>query len=99
MVYASQGEPKVMNSAKLEQLQKEIQQAVYNGLDNSPLVELLAGYGLTDRVIQIHVIVDLDKIRLTNAIKDPEIKDSLQAIPGHKLVITGCDWCTQGCCG
>jgi hypothetical protein len=98
MTYNLTQEQKVVNSAKLNQLQQEIQEAVYDGLNNSKLFELLRGYGLDDRLLQIHVFIDLKKVRLSDDIKDPEIKDALQAIPGEYLIIAGCDLCSQGCC-
>ncbi|MBP5975831.1 hypothetical protein HW132_24605 [Brasilonema sp. CT11] len=91
-------EQKVMNLVKLDQLQQEIQKAVYDGVESSKLGDVLEKYGLGDRLIQIHVKFDLDKIRSSDALKDPEIKDSLGAIPGREIVIAGCAICPGGHC-
>lgn len=45
-----QAEQKVINSAKLDQLQQDIEQAVYNGVNNSKLGDVLNKYGLGDKL-------------------------------------------------
>ena len=87
-----------MNSEKLQQLQNEIHREMKKALNSSKMVEVLDNYGLVDKLVKIQCVLDLTKIQSSNAIKDPEIKDSLRAIPGQQIVIMDCCLCPRGCC-
>jgi hypothetical protein len=86
-----------MTCDKLHQLKEEMRQAMMEDLDNSKLGQILTDNGLVDRLIRFEVILDLNKLQSNNTIQDKEMKDSLQAIPGDKLVIVACNWCPKCC--
>ncbi|MFH7025776.1 MAG: hypothetical protein ACHBN1_10315 [Heteroscytonema crispum UTEX LB 1556] len=87
-----------MNSEKLQQLQDEIKQEMRDALNNSKLADLLTSYGLIDKTVKFQCVLDMKKIQFSNTIKDPELKNSLQAIPGNEIVIMGCCLCPPFCC-
>jgi hypothetical protein len=91
-------EAKFMNSKKLEQLQEEIKQEMRDALNNSKLTDLLTSYGLINKTVKFQCVLDMRKIQSSNTIKDQELKESLQAIPGHEIVIMGCCLCPPFCC-
>ncbi len=58
----------------------------------------ISDVGSTFRVNGTTNLFDLNKIRASDAIKDPEIQNSLGAIPGRDIEIAGCKICENGRC-
>ncbi len=52
-----------MDNLDLELFKKEVKQEVENNLKNSELNKIITKYGLSEDVIEIPVIINLDKIK------------------------------------
>ena len=88
-------------SEKIQQLQKEIQQEMFEVLNSSKIQEIFQSYGLTENgLIKFQCILDITKIQLNNTVEeDQQIKASLLAIPGQELVLISCCSCSpRWCC-
>ncbi|MGB6301333.1 MAG: hypothetical protein WBF90_34850 [Rivularia sp. (in: cyanobacteria)] len=86
-----------INLEPLTQLKEEVDKEFGNAISNSNLGKFFESKGLIDGALKVKVVLDLDQIRKENAIVDPDLRDSLQKMPGTEFTIMGCCGTPTGC--
>jgi len=88
-----------MNSKNPDHLKNEIQQKIFEALNNSKLQEVFQSYDfIGDKVIKVEYMLDLTKIQLGDANEDDQVKNSLQENAVQELVTVTCLDCNGRCC-
>ena len=80
-----------MDNATLEQLKQDVKQEIENKLKNSELNNIITRYGLAEDVIEIPVILHLDKIKSSNDIQGLLIQDSSTLNEDKSLLFACCN--------
>ncbi len=83
---------KTINSDKVKELTKTIEEKMVEAINNSDLGEFFANQGLVENSVKMEMVLDLNQIRNNDSIKDSELRESLQQIPDEELTVFYCCW-------
>lgn len=76
-----------MNPEKLQQLQNEIEQEMYEALKNLNFGKVLEKYGISkDTDLKLQCILDLTKLQSSDADEGQQVEDFSRAISGKNLM-------------
>ncbi|MEH2213843.1 hypothetical protein [Nostoc sp.] len=80
-----------IDSQKLQKLQDEIQQEMYEILKNTNFGKILKKYGISrQEVLQFQYTLDLTKLQSGDAGEDKQVAQFSLVIPGKHIRLSGC---------